>query len=137
GCIDELARVLKRLPASECAATMPERAGLLGQLFPVLRNVPAIRKGSREGSSADPSARRLEAFQALSRLLAKLADERPLVLVLDDLPWADSESFRLLTALRQQTPRAPVLLIATLRPRSELEPEVHAQIDALRAWTET
>jgi serine/threonine protein kinase len=136
GCIDELARYLRRLPESECAALLPERGGLLGQLFPALRTVTAIAKASREGSSADPTARRLEAFRALSQLLTKLSEERPLVLVLDDLQWADSESFRLLHALHVEQPPAPVLLLATHRPREELDAEVLARIEELRKWRE-
>jgi serine/threonine protein kinase len=95
GCVDELTKLLRRMSENECAALLPPRAALLGQLFPVLRNVKAIARAPREGSSADPSARRLEAFAALAHVLCKLAEERPLVLVLDDLQWADSESFRL------------------------------------------
>jgi serine/threonine protein kinase len=137
GCIDELTRLLKRLSQAECAALLPTRAALLGQLFPVMRNVRAIAQAPRDGSSADPSARRLEAFAALSHLLAKLAEERPVVLVLDDLQWADSESFRLLSALNQQSPRPPILLLGTLRPREELELDVRERLDEVRKWQHT
>jgi serine/threonine protein kinase len=133
GCIDELSKVLRRMTDNECAALLPERATLLGQLFPVLRNVKAIVNAPREGSSADPSARRLEAFAALAQLLAKAAEERPVVLVLDDLQWADAESFRLLSALNEQSPRPPLLLVGTARPRDELEPDVRGQLESLRS----
>jgi eukaryotic-like serine/threonine-protein kinase len=132
GCIDELSKMLRRLDMNECRALLPERATLLGQLFPVLRNVKAIASAARTGTSADPSARRLEAFAALAQLLAKIAEERPLVLVLDDLQWADAESFRLLAALSEQNPRPPILLVGTVRPRDELDDDVREQLEGLR-----
>jgi serine/threonine protein kinase/predicted ATPase/tetratricopeptide (TPR) repeat protein len=132
GCIDELSKLLRRMSMNECRALLPERAALLGQLFPVLRNIKAIASATREGSSADPSARRLEAFAALAQLLAKASEERALVLVLDDLQWADGESFRLLAALAEQNPRPPIFLIGTVRPRNELEAEIEEQLEGLR-----
>ena len=137
GCVDELARVLRRFTDPECAAVLPLRATLLGQLFPVLRNVPAVARAPVVPSAADPAARRLEAFRALSSLLTKLAEERPLVLVVDDLQWADVESFRLLNALVEPSERPPLLLLATIRPREELEPDVLAHVEAVRRWKHT
>ncbi|HEX6246176.1 MAG TPA: serine/threonine-protein kinase, partial [Polyangiales bacterium] len=39
GCVDELAKLLRKLSEDECRALMPPRAALLGQLFPVLSHV--------------------------------------------------------------------------------------------------
>jgi serine/threonine protein kinase len=137
GCVDELAKVLRRMPEAELKGLLPARATLLGQLFPVLRNVKAIATAPRDGISADPSARRLEAFAALAHVLTKLADERPVVLVLDDLQWADAESFRLLNALSQQTPPPPILLTGTVRPREELDEDVRERLSEVRKWPHT
>jgi DNA-binding CsgD family transcriptional regulator/tetratricopeptide (TPR) repeat protein len=46
-----------------------------------------------------------------------LADGPPLVLLLDDLHWADSGSVELLCALLRRPPAGPVLLATALRPR--------------------
>jgi tetratricopeptide (TPR) repeat protein len=137
GSMDELARWLRRVPEAECAALLPRRALLLGQLFPVLRDVPAVAEAPTRELSADPTARRLEAFSALSMLLGKLAEARPLLLFIDDLQWADSESFRLLRALVEHPDPPPILVLGTVRPRHELEPEVLASIEAVRSWHET
>jgi serine/threonine protein kinase/predicted ATPase len=134
GCIDELAKLLRKLSDDECRALLPARAALLGQLFPVLNHVPSIAKGRRDQLSADPTARRLEAFEALAQLLAKLAEDRPVVLVIDDLQWADAESFRLLKALVDRPERPPILIVATIRPRDELDSDVLAQVERVRAW---
>ena len=50
-------------------------------------------------------------------LLEQLASTQPLVLVLDDLHWADSASIELLGALLRRPPAAPVLLALAMRPR--------------------
>jgi eukaryotic-like serine/threonine-protein kinase len=133
GCIDELAQVLKRQD-SRAEALVPPGARLLAQLFPVLGDVPAIARTPHANAAADPIARRLQAFAALSALLARLADERPVVLVMDDLQWADAESFRLLRAIVEDARKPPAMLVlCTVRPRSELEPEILPHIEALRA----
>ena len=50
-------------------------------------------------------------------LLEELAAAKPLVLVLDDLHWADSASVELLGALLRRPPDAAVLMALSLRPR--------------------
>jgi serine/threonine protein kinase len=132
GCIDELAQVLKRMGTNP-DARMPVDAALLSQLFPVLADVPAIARAPRGNAAADPSARRLQAFAALSALFAQLAEKRPLILVMDDMQWADSESFRLLRAIMEDARKPPVLVLATVRPRDELEPDVLTQLERVRA----
>src|SRR5262249_33496535 len=54
-------------------------------------------------------------------LLEQLAPARPLVLVLDDIHWADSASVELLGALLRRQPAAAVLTAVALRPRQTPE----------------
>ena len=63
----------------------------LAQVFPSL-------KGSNGSAAAIPDER-YRAHRAVSRLLCLIADERPLVLVLDDLHWSDGASLELIAAL--------------------------------------
>ncbi|HET9611662.1 MAG TPA: BTAD domain-containing putative transcriptional regulator [Acidimicrobiales bacterium] len=86
--------------------------------------------GALVGASPADHAR-VRLFDAVTRLVATAATERPLVLVLDDLQWADLPSLELLTFLAGQLGDEPVLLACTVR---ELEVgRRDAVVDALAA----
>ncbi|MFI8926864.1 BTAD domain-containing putative transcriptional regulator [Streptomyces sp. NPDC053474] len=64
----------------------------------------------------DPVAPRLRRRRWVGERLASLAARgRPLLLVLDDLHWADEESLDLLAGLATAPPAAPVLAVGTYR----------------------
>jgi DNA-binding NarL/FixJ family response regulator/tetratricopeptide (TPR) repeat protein len=60
---------------------------------------------------------RYRAHRAVRELLERMAATRPLVLVLDDVHWADAASIELLGALLRRPPAAKVLLAIGARPR--------------------
>src|SRR3954452_5185594 len=60
---------------------------------------------------------RYRVHRAVRALFELLAKTRPLVLMLDDLHWADSASIELLGALLRRPPAAPVLIAVGVRPR--------------------
>ncbi|NUW46645.1 AfsR/SARP family transcriptional regulator [Nonomuraea rhodomycinica] len=63
-------------------------------------------------------------FGLHERVLRELtASGEPRLVVLDDLHWADASSLRLLAFLAGHLHRAPVLVLATLRPEPGGEPE--------------
>ena len=95
-------------PLRECLGS---RAAELGILFSELGPPPA---DSAEGD-------RLRFFDAVAALLAEAGAQAPLVLVFDDLHWADRPTLQLLRHLVRapQPPRA--LLLGTYR-EAELEP---------------
>src|SRR3954454_12892739 len=76
-------------------------------------------------SLVGPAERRRETLQheryrmhrAVRELLGLLAATKPLVLVLDDVHWADSGSVELIGALLRRPPAAPVLMALAVRPR--------------------
>jgi DNA-binding SARP family transcriptional activator len=54
-------------------------------------------------------------FEALARTLQHLASARPVLLVLEDLHWADEMTLRLLVFLARRIHDAPVAVVGTLR----------------------
>ncbi|NIP13681.1 MAG: AAA family ATPase, partial [Pseudomonas stutzeri] len=58
-------------------------------------------------------------FQAVQTLTQCAASERPLVLVCEDLHWADPTSIELLGQLLALTERTPLLLVCVFRPLKE------------------
>ncbi|HEX5246066.1 MAG TPA: AAA family ATPase [Gaiellaceae bacterium] len=60
--------------------------------------------------------RRVEAFSAWRRFFETLAEERPLVLVFEDLHWADDTLLDFVDHLAEWVSGVPMLLVATARP---------------------
>jgi class 3 adenylate cyclase len=81
-----------------------ERGWVLQQLEPLV--------GVGEESGGD----RGESFAAWRRYLEGLAEERPLVLVFEDLHWADEGLLDFVDHLAEWAAGAPMLLVATARP---------------------
>jgi class 3 adenylate cyclase/tetratricopeptide (TPR) repeat protein len=64
----------------------------------------------------DPSERRRRTVDGVIRLLAHASQVQPLLVVLEDLHWIDSESQALLDALVDRLPAIRLLLIVDYRP---------------------
>ncbi len=58
-------------------------------------------------------------FHAIAALIERAARQQPLVIVCEDLHWADPTSLDLLERLLALTDRAPLLLLCVLRPETE------------------
>jgi class 3 adenylate cyclase/predicted ATPase len=63
-----------------------------------------------------PQRKKEKTFQALLRQLAGLAKRQPVLMIFEDLHWADPSSRELLDLVVEQIERVSVLLIATFRP---------------------
>ena len=119
--VDELTAHLRTLTPAARARVLPVHAELLATLFPVLSEflapppgaAPAPR-GAVDAMPREPEEIRRLAFRALGTLLAALCEQRPVLVLLEDLHWADADSWQLLWALLQPLP--PVLLLITARP---------------------
>ena len=64
---------------------------------------------------ADPDLARARLFELVLALLEALADQRPLVLVVEDVHWADHPTRDLLSFLVRNLRRAAALLMVTVR----------------------
>ena len=78
--------------------------------------LPCLSHAAAEGPPALQDER-YRAHRAVRELLERLAARRQLVLVLDDVHWADAASVELLAALLRSPPDAAVLLVLAARPR--------------------
>jgi DNA-binding winged helix-turn-helix (wHTH) protein/tetratricopeptide (TPR) repeat protein len=94
--------------AEEWQRCLPERAWALAQLTPEL-----LPPGDRP--AADPLAARFQLFAEITEVLGAAASARPLVVVLDDLQWADTGTLELIAFATRTLRDAPVLFVATLR----------------------
>ena len=73
---------------------------------------PLVGLSGEEASGADRS----EAFAAWRRFFEGLAEERPLVLVFEDLHWADDGLLEFVDHLVEWTSDVPLLVVCTARP---------------------
>ena len=86
----------------------PTRRGRLGLAPPSSRS-----SGSADGSRPTTGAR---AFAAWRRFLEGLAEQRPLVLVFEDLHWADDGLLDFVDHLVEWATGVPLLVVGTARP---------------------
>jgi DNA-binding winged helix-turn-helix (wHTH) protein len=101
----------------------------LAGLLPELTDDPTVAP-----AGADAEGSRFLFFDAVSRVLTRCAQRRPLVLVLEDLQWVGSASLRLLEHIAFELASQAVLVVATLRnaPRERGHP-LNATLAALGA----
>lgn len=78
---------------------------LLRAALPVAPTVAALR----------PEEERTRLYDAIAQWLLALARRAPVVLVLDDLHWADRDSLWLLRQVARAVARAPLLIVGTYR----------------------
>ena len=92
------------------------------QVYPFLAKLLTLPLTPEQGASMqglDGKDLRAGTFQAIEALLECSARKRPLVLVCEDLQWADPTSVELLEHLLRLTERAPVLLVCVFREERE------------------
>lgn len=79
--------------------------------------VPEITTRIHIGSpgSATPDGRRYRLFEAVSQLLAAASQDAPILLVIDDLHWADHGSLLLLRHIIRSTRQAAICIVITHR----------------------
>ena len=109
------------------AALLPELHGRM-----TLQDVPAL----------DADRERIRLYESLFRCIADLAAPRPVLLILEDLHWAEAASLDLLQFLLRRIAGVPVMVVATYRdeesPRlagfHRLRREARASAGAQTIW---
>jgi len=92
-----------------------ERLGELDAHVPYLRYVLAVDPGDPAVAAMDASARRAYVFDALRAFALRTAQQRPTVLVFEDLHWIDSSTAEYLNSALEVVAGARILVICTYR----------------------
>ncbi len=124
-----LADTLKLWPGQRVDRVWPDHGESLVRMFPSLQGVI----GSIVGPSIDAQTERRAAFRALRDLLLAVAQEVPLVCVIDDLQWGDIDSARALRGVFESPAHVPLTFVLIYRTADAAIPpilEAMAQSDA-------
>jgi class 3 adenylate cyclase/tetratricopeptide (TPR) repeat protein len=84
--------------------------------LPALLSLLDVPAPDSEWESLDPAGRRDRTIEACTRLLLQESRVQPLLVVLEDLHWIDSETQAFLDRLVDSVATARVLLVVTARP---------------------
>src|SRR6266542_3288183 len=104
------------------AGLEPRRLGVLDdQVQAELAHVFPSLWALAGGREVAPQHERHRSHRAVRELIERLAAPTPLLLVLDDVHWADSASVELLGALLRRPPATAVLIALAVRPRQTPE----------------
>ena len=121
-----------------------ERASVLGPAAPIVEPIlhpglptpvaptPVGRPGGGAGDGGETiDMARLELFESLLRLAERLTARGPLVVILDDLHWADRATLDLVAFLGRNLQAAPLLMVMTTRSPGAGGPAIGAFAAAL------
>jgi predicted ATPase len=85
------------------------------QLFRALGDLAVLDVGPGAGSAGTAAQERFRLFEAVTNALLTVAAPRGLLVVLDDLQWADPASVQLLVHLAMGRPGSRLVVLATYR----------------------
>lgn len=100
-------------------------------LAPLVPEVEIVLAGIPVAAPLSPDEERFRLYNAMTQLLLTVAEEKALVVVLDDLQWADRDSLHLLRHIARFVQGARLLVVGVYRePEPGLGPQ-HPLMDAL------
>jgi ABC-type oligopeptide transport system substrate-binding subunit/class 3 adenylate cyclase len=106
-----LRRRLEQLFGPGSAELYPYLGGLL--------EVALEHEAAARTSELSPEALQWRTFEVVGQLFARLAEDGPVVVAIEDLHWADPTSVLLLEQLLSLAEETPVLLVLSLRPERD------------------
>ena len=125
---EALGHYVTHAPEEQLVADVEEHGSELGRLVPAL----ATRlPGLPPSKATDADAERYQLFAAVVGLLVQVSQHQPVVLVLDDLQWADTASLQLLGHVTAADRPMRLLVLGTYRD-SELS-RAHPLLETLAA----
>jgi tetratricopeptide (TPR) repeat protein len=126
--IDLVGKALELAPREALQKLAPVSLAEIAALVPAVAERIAV-----PSLSADfPEARQARLFNAIVQLFAVLAGGRQLVVMIDDLQWADDASAQFVHYLARQCSRGPLLLACAYRDEIETHERLAALVQSLR-----
>jgi len=126
---DSLGRYLYGLPDGVVRSLPMASLAQLVQIIPSLQDRLVGLSTPTPEVVANVDENRLRLIDGIVAFLVALANQRPLVLLLDDLQWADPDTLSVISRLAQRLPEAPLFLL--LAYRSEDLPDNEALVALL------
>ncbi|HET8932868.1 MAG TPA: protein kinase [Polyangiales bacterium] len=116
GIIDALVAELFQLDDITCAQVLPPNIFDLARLFPVFERLRAVQMLNKlHRARGDESQIRRRAEQALRRMITTIANDRCVVLWIDDMQWGDLDSASVLRDWLETPLMAPVIVVLSYR----------------------
>jgi DNA-binding CsgD family transcriptional regulator len=106
---DALLPLLRKMDSSALSVLTRGSGAELKTIFPSLENI----SGHRSAAADDASEFKARMLWTFSQLLGKLAEKQPLMLVLENLQWADASSLELLHFVARHAGGQRIVLLAT------------------------
>jgi tetratricopeptide (TPR) repeat protein len=135
--IQALRHYVSSFSGDELLRQLGARRAILAQLVPELAG--AEQRGVHDRPERRGAGERYALFDAVSSLLREAADSRPMILVLDELHWADDSTLMLLRHIVRAAGEAPLLILGTYRdtevPEGHPLPATLAELRRARALT--
>lgn len=127
--VEALRHLATNAPVQTLQATAPELSELSRLVPEFRRRLPELEPAPKRGGGDD----RYRLFSAAATLLAEVANHGSLLLVLDDLHWADASSLRLLRHIARYSDPAPLLILGSFRDTDlQRSPELADTLTELR-----
>lgn len=111
-------QAVRRALEQRVEAVCPERRATVCPYLSRLMSLPSISEAETEIEGLAGERLKRGTRRAMEMLLASESADRPLVLVCEDLHWADPSSLQLLEALMPLVDRTSLLLICLFRPQT-------------------
>ena len=103
---------LRDTSPDELRGLLANEAGPIAQVVPEIR---AISPDSSLPAEPDPDQARFRFFDSMTMFLVRLSERHPLVLIIEDLHWADRSSLMLLEFLADEIAQRRIMLVVTCR----------------------
>lgn len=110
--LDLLRRTFAACPPEEVAAKVGQAAGEVVKLLPELAGV--LPDGT-PSPRLEPEQEKRRLFEAVAAMLLRCAEDRPALIVVEDIHWCDDIGLEFLLYLARRVPERPLLLLLTYR----------------------